>query len=438
MRFHEGYDGRGVLDFDVYLRAHGQWSATITTSGDDASVARLLTAEDACTAPAFTALPSGAHAIDFSGASYAGENALSGPTGEADGGPTTADRTREGHFDVFEMGEVTGNAHGSLDAVDASDCAALQNAWSSGGYWTANASADHSAPAGGLYGTAYIVDVARGTMFGIGAGRDRRVSPAQRSTVRRVRRRPISTARRPRRVAATKPSSSRAVRCSISRTRVPSMRSSALFMSDALRGDIIHSPSVGALTDWIVTAPTKRFYSDPKRIGVGLAAAAPFETGFAQAYVGGEETQGGVVVDQWGSSFPYACEKTGATAYARDGSAVALGQFDPGGPVDGAPSGWSNPVATPCLENLVFAFAFAADQQPQSAVGSKLLDTTDGHVGRIYRPRRRGAARCGQRRRRFCARSRGLGDPRASACRGREPATCWSACRSSRSRPRLS
>ena len=388
VRFHEGYDGRGVLDFDVYLRAHGQWSASVTSSGDEASLARLVTSEDACTVPAFTALPSGTHAIDFSDASYAGENTLSAPTGEADGGPTTADRTREGHFDVFEMGEVTGNGHGSLDAIDASDCAALRDAWADGGYWTANASADVSAPAGGLYGTAYVVDVARGTMFGTGAVAIDGFSGAVQHSA------PGAAA--PDLDSATPAAGGRYEAVVAANGSLldlsyadPVDAVSALFMSDALRGDIIHSSSLGALTDWVVTAPTKRFYADPKRTGgVGHAAAAPFETGFAEAYVGGQETHGGVVVDQWGSSFPYACEKTGATAYARDGSALALGAFDSGGEVDGAPSGWSNPVVTPCLETSVFAFALALDQQnlaePQSAIGSELLDTTDGHVGRVY------------------------------------------------------
>lgn len=387
IRFHEGYDGRGVLDFDVYLRAHGQWSASVTTSGDDASPARLVTAEDACTVPAFTALPSGAHAIDFSDASFAGENTVSGPTGEADGGPTTADRTREGHFDVFEMGEVTGNAHGSLDAIDNANCSVVQDAWSSGGYWTANASADLSAPAGGLYGAAYVIDVARGTMFGTGAVAIAGFSGAAQHSAPGAAAPDLDspTPAAGGRYQAVVAANGKLLDLSYAN---PVDAVSALFMSDVLRGDIIHSPSVGALTDWVVTAPTKRFYSDPKRVGVGLAASAPFNTGFAQKYVGGQETHDGVVVDQWGSSFPYACEETGATAYARDGSAVALGQFDPGGPVDGAPSGWSNPLVTPCLETSVFAFALALDEQnlaePQSAIGSKLLDTTDGHVGRIY------------------------------------------------------
>jgi hypothetical protein len=387
MRFREGYDGRSVLDLNVYLPAHGQWSASVTSSGDDASLARLVASADVCTVPAADAASSGAPAIDFSDASYAGDNALDRPTGNADGAPTTPDRTREGHFDVFEMGEVTGNAHGSQDAIAARDCATLSAAWGAGGYWTANASADLSAPAGGIYGEEYIVNVARGTMFGVApiaidgfAAAVEHGAPG--ASVPDL----DSAAASPNGRYEALVVADGALRDLSYADPVDAV--SALFMTDGLRGDFIHSPSLGALTDWIVTAPTKRFYVDPARIGVGNPAEAPFERGFAQAYIGGRETVGGVTVDEWGSAFPYACEKTGATAYARDGSAVALGSFDSGGPVNGAPAEWSNPAVTPCLETSVFPFATLADsqniEQPLSALGSKLLDATDGHSGRTF------------------------------------------------------
>jgi hypothetical protein len=384
VRFHEGYDGRGVLDVNVYLPAHAQWSASVTSSGDDASPARLVASADVCTVPAAA---SASRAIDFSDASYAGANALDAPTGNADGAPTTSDRTREGHFDVFEMGEVTGNAHGSLDAIAAADCAALAAAWGSGGYWAANPSADLGAPAGGIYGEEYVVNVARGTMFGVAPiAIDGFASAVQHGA---------PGASTPDLDSATPTADGRYEALVVADGTLrdlfyadPVDAVSALFMTDGLRGDFIHSASLGALTDWIVTAPTKRFYVDPARIGIGHPAEAPFEHGFAQAYIGGRETVGGVTVDEWGSAFPYACEKTGATAYARDGSAIALGAFDSGGPVDGAPPEWSNPAVTPCLETSVFSFATLADSQnipqPLSALGSELLNATDGHSGRNF------------------------------------------------------
>jgi hypothetical protein len=384
VRFHEGYDGRGVLDLDVYLAPHAEWAASVTSAGADAAVARLVTASDACTVPALTALPSGARAIDFSAASFAGQDAYSAPIGNADGGPTTPDRTREGHFDVFEMGEVTGNAHGSLDAIApaggvAPDCGAIASAWSPGGYWTANANADLSPPAGGLYGIEYVVDVARGTLFSADA-----------AAIDGFRDAPLHTA--PGMSAPDLDSASAGADGLYGALVIAGGRPialeyanpvdavSALFMTDTLHGDFIRDRSLGAGTDWIVTAPTKRFYVDPTF--VGLRAIVPFESGFEQHYVGAQMTDtSGNVIRQWASSYPYSCVIVGAVGYGRDGTATPVGVENDGGQVNGGPSPYSSPSLTPCLETSVLTFQTRVDaafgEIPQSALGSRLTDTSD-------------------------------------------------------------
>jgi hypothetical protein len=155
---------------------------------------------------------------------------------------------------------------------------------------------------------------------------------------------------------------------------------SALFMSGMLHGDFIRDPSLGADTDWIVTAPTKRFYVDPTL--VGSHAIAPFETGFEQHYVGAQMTDtSGNVIRQWASSYPYACVVVGAVGYGRDGTAMPVGVENDGGGVNGAPSPNSSPSLTPCLETSVLTFETRVDaafgEVPQSALGSKLTDTSD-------------------------------------------------------------
>lgn len=379
VRFHEGYDGRGVLDLDVYLAPHAEWAASVTSAGDASAVARLVTASDACTVPALTALPSGARSIDFSAAAFAGEDTFTGPTGNSDGGPTTPDRTREGHFDVFEMGEVTGNAHGSLDAIAAADCGTLVAAWSASGYWTANASADLSPPAGGLYGTEYVVDVARGTLFSADA-----------AAIDGFRDTPLHTApgtAAPDLDSASAGADGRYAALVIANGKPLQLEyanaidaASALFMTDMLRGDFIRDPGLGAETDWIVTAPTKRFYVDP--LIAGAHASAPFEKGFDESYRSGQMTDtSGNVIRQWGSGYPYACVIVGAVGYGRDGTAIPVGELNDGGPVNPPASPYSNPSLTPCLETSVLTFATHVDpswgELPQSAIGSKLTDATD-------------------------------------------------------------
>ncbi|HEX5124976.1 MAG TPA: hypothetical protein VFV97_17155 [Rhodanobacteraceae bacterium] len=379
VRFHEGYDGRGVLDLDVYIAPHAEWAASVTSGGDATAVARLLTSSEACTVPALTGLPSGARSIDFSAAAFAGDDTYTGPTGNSDGGPTTPDRTREGHFDVFEMGEVTGNAHGSLDAITASNCGALVSAWSPSGYWTADGNADLSPPAGGLYGTEYVVDVARGTLFSADA-----------VAIDGFRDAPLHTApgaASPDLDSASAGADGRYAALVIANGKPLQLEyanaidaTSALFMTDMLRGDFIRDPGLGADTDWIVTAPTKRFYVDPAI--TGAHAAAPFENGFMQSYRGGEMTDtSGNVLRQWGSSYPYACATVGAVAYGRDGAAMPVGVENDGGPVNGGPSPNSSYSLTPCLETSVLTFETRVDalfgEIPESAIGSKLTDATD-------------------------------------------------------------
>jgi hypothetical protein len=384
VRFHEGYDGRGVLDLDVYLAPHAEWAASVTSAGTDTAVARLVTASDACTVPALTALPSGARSIDFSAASFAGEDTYTGPTGNSDGGPTTPDRTREGHFDVFEMGEVTGNAHGGLDAISppgggTPDCGSIVSAWSSGGYWSANANADLSPPAGGLYGTEYVVDVARGTLFSADAAaidgfRDAALHTAPGSPAPDL---DSASADANGRYAALVIADGKPLQLEYANA-IDAL--SALFMTDMLRGDFVRDPSLGADTDWIVTAPTKRFYVDPTL--AGAHASAPFETGFDQSYRGGQMTDlSGNVLRQWGSSYPYACVIVGAVGYGRNGSAMPVGVLNDGGPVNSPPSPYSSPSLTPCLETSVLTFDTRVDplfgELPQSAIGSKLTDASD-------------------------------------------------------------
>jgi len=326
-----------------------------------------------------------AHALAFSDASYAGENGATERTGNADGGPETPDRTREGHFDVFEMGEVTGNAHGSADAVAAANCGAIAAAWSAGGYWGSNADADLSPPAGGLYGIEYVIDVARGTMFGVDA-----------AAIDGFRSAPLHTAPgddAPDLDSASAQADGRYAALVIADGAPRALEYddpvdavSALFMAESLEGNFTRSAAIGAETDWIVTAPTKRWYVDPAIVD---NARPPFETSFIQHYTAGQMTSNGVVTETWASSFPYACANVAAIGYGRDGVAIALGASNDGGSVDPASPMAANPGMTPCLETSVLTFSIGLDaanaEVPQSAIGSRLTNAADPgeHVSRV-------------------------------------------------------
>jgi hypothetical protein len=165
---------------------------------------------------------------------------------------------------------------------------------------------------------------------------------------------------------------------------------SALFMTDTLDNAFYRESSVGAMSDWIVTAPTKRFYVDPAV--VANTVGAPFDTAFIRHYTGGSMTVGGSVTEEWGSAFPYACDDLGAAAYDEDGRKYLVQEPDDGGGADGGDTRTS-PSLTPCLETSVFAFSThdggTGDSPlllPDSMLGSNLTNGTDpgNHVASVF------------------------------------------------------
>lgn len=373
LRFHEGYDGRDVLDFNAYLTPYGTWTGSVVAngSGPDAP-ASIVTGDDAsCTVPAFTPSPGNAamKSLDFTDASYAGANTADGPTGQSDGGPVTLDRTREGHFDVIEMGEVINGSHGSLDAItEAANCAQIIGAWAAGGYWNTDATADLSPPTGGLYGEAAIIDVAQGTLYPMAPAAIEGFSSTVQHSAPDSAAPDLDTASANASgvVSAFVPYQGRMLQLDY---RNPIDAISALFMTDTLYNDFSTDASIGARSDWIVTAPTKRFYVDPKY--VGKTAKPPFERAFEQGYsVGTIYRPDGTIIRQFASAFPYACVTTDPHAYSRDGDDYEIGHNGP----DGFET---SPGLDPCLETSVLPFSVDSNDLPLSALGSQLTNAGD-------------------------------------------------------------
>ncbi|HET7064417.1 MAG TPA: hypothetical protein VFI49_09070 [Rudaea sp.] len=385
VRFHEGYDGREVLQFNVYLAPLDSWVAEVADrTGSAAGPASLFTSDTSCTAPSFTPLAAGSmRFLDMTSTSYAGTNPPGSPTGNSDGGPTTPDRTREGHFDVIEMGEVIDATRGSLSALAPNSpggCAQIQGAWNASGYWTANSSVDMSPPGGGIYGSAMIIDVAQGTAYTESPAAIDGFSVVVRHTSPDSPAPDLDSANQSGSgvVSALVPVSGRMLQLDYVN---PIDAVSALFMSDSLDNEFDRDPALGALTDWVVTAPTKRFYVDPAH--VGQTAAAPFERAFLATYWSGSLTStDGTVLEQWGSAWPYACASVNPLAYDRSGRLYTIGEL-------GAATATTSASLLPCLETSVLTFATqvtGSGRSPLSVFGSGLVDATDpgDHVSRPY------------------------------------------------------
>lgn len=102
IRFREAHDSRDARDFNVVLSPYDVWNATVTLSPDGQS-ARLVTGDDSCTAGQLPIdLGNGRRAVDFTNFDYIDGTGV----GPADGGPTTLDRTKEGHIEVIEMASM--------------------------------------------------------------------------------------------------------------------------------------------------------------------------------------------------------------------------------------------------------------------------------------------------------------------------------------------
>ena len=304
VRFLEGRNSREVRDFNLYLSPHDVWTAVVFKLPDEVQ-ANLLTSDTSCTVPAIRTatagssqgaigvLPDGRKYVRFTNQLY-GSDPLYGPAGGVARG---LENTREGHFEIIDMGVVGNNAgqgggaaQNSVAAIThgangvPANCQKVINAWAQlpAGYWTTDATVDMQPASGGLFGSASIVDVTNGTFlayspdavdgFWAAGGfthtrpEDTRPSigvdvgqPGATATAFVFRNGQVVTATYAQRVDAF----------------------SALFMYDAVMNEYVLGGGAAATTDWALTFPTKGFYVDvPYRVA---AVRAPFFENFSLA-----------------------------------------------------------------------------------------------------------------------------------------------------------
>jgi len=286
VRLLEGYDGRDVMDFNLYLSPHDYWAGVIVPTAGGAAI---FSGDNSCTVPA---LPTtAATALPFTTANFDG-------TGEQgkDGGPTGVARTREGHVEIIEMGALTGPSD-TLKAIThafgvPANCASVVSAWANGGKWTIDSTRDIGAPSGGLSGNAMILDVANGVVFSYAAdaiaqfyvkgglgehSRPDALTPNISSATSHVA--DIHTDDAP--LSLTYTRSIDAV--------------SALFMADNVQNEYWTSPGIAGNSEWVLTYPTKRFYVDPYY--AVDAVQPPFDARFSAVNGGTAFSQ--MKVDSW-------------------------------------------------------------------------------------------------------------------------------------------
>lgn len=287
VRLMEAMNSWEVIDFNLYLSPYDHWSGVVTAS-DETDGAVLMSSDSSCTVPA---IPDGG--VELRNLLFTDFNSNNM---NADGGPETVDRTREGYIEVIEMGVldddlvVTGGddfnpeaaiTHGA-DGMPA-DCSVVIDAWAmspatsddpqdSIGEWgptgsnpdALTAAAKIAPNSGGLYGYATIVQVEEGTN----------------ATYNAVALDNFATAVLHARPGDTSPNlgSGNPVADIIDGNQVVNAvfsesldAVSAVFMHDTISNDYITEPLLTAGTDWVVTMPTKHDY-----VNVTAPANAPF------------------------------------------------------------------------------------------------------------------------------------------------------------------
>lgn len=254
VRFLEGYNGRPVLEFDLYLDRNDIWTAAVTLG--EGGHALLRTADPSCTVPAIPAA-----GATFSTAEFDGSGSL-----PADPGPHDAARTREGLIEVIAGATLGIGTPTHLHITQlAPACGELPGSMFE----------DITDRGGALYGTTAIISVGEGLYYAYDAValRDFSADPLYG---------PAMDASGP--SLADAGGSAAGADAWIDGygplhfdRKIDAV--SAVLARYGLHNQYIAAPALGARTDWIVTFPTQRYYTDPAVSG-SATALPPFVVPF--------------------------------------------------------------------------------------------------------------------------------------------------------------
>jgi len=344
VRIIEGQTSQETLDFNLYMSPQDHFSFAITADGDGA---KLVTNDTSCTVPA----------IDgeqvFTDLLWIAADA---EVGSAEG------REQVGYIEVIEMGQIDNASAQGLAILHAAtgatagtpaNCDAVVGYWSVSvndagaaveGAWYDEANAElvdagettagvgttgfvgtttvangtGAWDGGGLYGVATVINVAEGTAFGYDAVAIEGLVEAG-STSAQLHYPPGDT-----RPDFGDDAMADSAIVSIAGTQTtytnddsltdPHFSVSALFMTESISNDYVIDADINALTDWVVTMPTKGLH-------LGVAYSAPFSNTITSA------------VAPFTVSPLAGCQPVGMTGYDREEQVQDPPTVDPDDPV---------------------------------------------------------------------------------------------------------
>jgi hypothetical protein len=276
----ESKNGIPVLSFNLFLNARDTWTAAIAAGSDGGAL--LATTDGSCTNPR---IPAGG--VPFRNFAYVSD----APALQ------TIDRVREGFVEIVEMASIKDDSATAADirftATSPPQCQLVLNAE------TQARVAEYAAPAGGISGTGTIVSPSMSTGYAataleglelplkivsssdtVGSTLATGLSKTARMVVYNAETASTNT------IAADFLNSIDAV--------------SAVLMVDSLRGEYARDGVFA--TDWVITAPTKPFYTNPGNSDF---------TGFTSGAMG-------PFAKVWDGATGLACSPVSRTAYDRE------------------------------------------------------------------------------------------------------------------------
>ena len=254
VRFLEGRNSREVLDFNLFLSPFDVWTAAVLPDPNTGG-ARVGTVDRSCTLPAFSASPT-APFVPFGNSTYAGVN--------DDGAGAGLDRAKEGYFEIIEMAtyassSVMGTAVTHVNGVPPCNIPAMFPSPNPSELNDLQATIDARPPSGGLFGAATLINVNSGTEYSadavalanfyqVGANYQALGTSLPDLTQASP---PISSVQAP---------SGRLHEATWSAGSADAV--SAVLMHDSLMNEYVLDTATKSGTDWVVTLPTKRHYTN--------------------------------------------------------------------------------------------------------------------------------------------------------------------------------
>lgn len=284
VRFRESLNGREVLNFNLFLAPNDSWAGAVIATSQGA---RVVTNDNSCVAPSDlfkeSRPPIDGRAInEFNTFFYTGSNADSPTLG-------SLDRTREGYLEVIEMGVVdpalssrAGDVAAYMDINNSRyNCAELDKydpGLAQPVQFPNQGAAMMVPPRGGLSGRVSLINAATGANYSFGPtaldGFSSQIvyAPAGLPTGA------VLTDANPATSVVTTPAGVVIAQWTNGRDAV-----SAVMMRDAVINEFVIDEGTASQTDWVLTMPTRAYYTDSRYIPVGLQRTPFFADSSASA-----------------------------------------------------------------------------------------------------------------------------------------------------------